>query len=54
MLGVAQLVERQTVALDVAGSNPVAHPKKDSNKSEINIFHKFYTTNAIIIISIIN
>ena len=26
MVGVAQLVERQTVALDVAGSNPVTHP----------------------------
>src|SRR5208282_3986408 len=26
-VGVAQLVERQTVALDVAGSNPVTHPK---------------------------
>ena len=26
MVSVAQLVERQTVALDVAGSNPVAHP----------------------------
>ncbi len=27
-MGVAQLVERQVVALDVAGSIPVAHPKK--------------------------
>ena len=27
MVGVAQLVERQTVDLDVAGSNPVTHPK---------------------------
>jgi hypothetical protein len=27
MVSVAQLVERQTVDLDVAGSNPVAHPK---------------------------
>ena len=26
MVGVAQLVERQTVALNVAGSNPVFHP----------------------------
>ena len=26
MVGVAQLVERQTVDLDVAGSNPVTHP----------------------------
>ncbi len=26
MVSVAQLVERQTVALDVAGSIPVAHP----------------------------
>lgn len=26
MVGVAQLVERQVVALKVAGSNPVAHP----------------------------
>ncbi len=26
MVSVAQLVERQTVDLDVAGSNPVAHP----------------------------
>ena len=26
MVGVAQLVERQVVVLDVAGSNPVAHP----------------------------
>ena len=25
-MGVAQLVERQTVDLDVAGSNPVTHP----------------------------
>ena len=25
-VGVAQLVERQTVDLDVAGSNPVTHP----------------------------
>jgi hypothetical protein len=40
VVGVAQLVERQTVALNVAGSNPVAHPKKIANKSEINIFHK--------------
>ena len=27
-VGVAQLVERQTVDLDVAGSNPVTHPKQ--------------------------
>ena len=27
VVGVAQLVERQTVDLDVAGSNPVTHPK---------------------------
>ncbi len=27
-VSVAQLVERQTVDLDVAGSNPVAHPKR--------------------------
>ncbi len=27
MVSVAQLVELQTVDLDVAGSNPVAHPK---------------------------
>ncbi len=27
MVGVAQSVERQVVALVVAGSNPVAHPK---------------------------
>jgi hypothetical protein len=27
MVGVAQLVERQVVVLDVAGSSPVAHPK---------------------------
>ncbi len=27
-VGVAQLVERQTVDLDVAGSNPVTHPKR--------------------------
>ena len=26
VVGVAQLVERQTVDLDVAGSNPVTHP----------------------------
>ena len=26
-VGVAQLVERQTVDLDVAGSNPVTHPR---------------------------
>jgi hypothetical protein len=26
MVGVAQLAERQVVVLDVAGSNPVAHP----------------------------
>ena len=26
-VGVAQVVERQTVDLDVAGSNPVTHPK---------------------------
>ena len=26
MVGVAQLVERQIVVLDVAGSSPVAHP----------------------------
>jgi hypothetical protein len=26
MVGVAQLVERQVVVLDVAGSSPVAHP----------------------------
>ena len=25
-MGVAQLVERQTVDLEVAGSNPVTHP----------------------------
>ena len=29
MVGVAQLVERQTVDLDVAGSNPVTHPKQN-------------------------
>ncbi len=28
-VGVAQLVERQTVDLDVAGSNPVTHPKRN-------------------------
>ena len=26
MVGVAQLVEQQVVALSVAGSNPVTHP----------------------------
>ena len=26
MVGVAQLVEHQVVALDVAGSSPVTHP----------------------------
>lgn len=26
MVGIAQLVERQIVVLDVAGSSPVAHP----------------------------
>jgi hypothetical protein len=26
MVGVAQLVERQVVALDAAGSSPVTHP----------------------------
>ncbi len=30
MVGVAQLVERQTVDLDVAGSNPVTHPKQNT------------------------
>ena len=29
-VGVAQLVERQTVDLDVAGSNPVTHPKRST------------------------
>ena len=29
MVGVAQLVERQTVDLDVAGSNPVTHPNRE-------------------------
>lgn len=28
MVGVAQLVEHQIVALRVAGSSPVAHPKE--------------------------
>ncbi len=28
MVGVVQLVEHQVVILDVAGSSPVAHPKK--------------------------
>jgi hypothetical protein len=28
MVGVAQLVERKNVALEVAGSNPVTHPIK--------------------------
>jgi hypothetical protein len=27
MVGVAQLVERRTVAPNVVGSNPIAHPK---------------------------
>ena len=30
VVGVAQLVERRTVAPNVAGSNPVSHPKIDS------------------------
>jgi hypothetical protein len=32
-VGVAQLVERQTVDLDVAGSNPVTHPNFFNNSS---------------------
>jgi hypothetical protein len=35
MVSVAQLVERQTVDLDVAGSNPVAHPNPFSNLSDL-------------------
>lgn len=27
MVGIAQLVERQVVALEATGSTPVAHPK---------------------------
>jgi hypothetical protein len=30
-VGVAQLVERRTVAPNVAGSNPVSHPNPDTN-----------------------
>ena len=33
MVGVAQLVEHQTVALNVAGSIPVAHPIKDNQNT---------------------
>ena len=28
MVAIAQLVERQVVVLDVAGSSPVSHPKR--------------------------
>ena len=35
MVGVAQVVERQTVALDVAGSNPVTHPKMRPYSSKL-------------------
>jgi hypothetical protein len=28
MVGVAQLVERQVVVLDVVGSSPIVHPKR--------------------------
>lgn len=31
MVVVVQLVERKTVTLDVAGSNPVDHPKLEIN-----------------------
>src|SRR5262245_43702653 len=34
MVGVAQLVERRTVAPNVVGSNPISHP---------NVFHKGFT-----------
>ena len=30
MVGVAQLAERKNVALQVAGSNPVTHPRLDA------------------------
>ncbi len=33
MVGVAQVVERQVVVLDVAGSSPVAHPISITNFS---------------------
>ena len=33
MAGIAQLVERQNVALNVAGSRPVARPPKHLNQS---------------------
>jgi hypothetical protein len=32
MVGVAQLAERQVVVLDVAGSNPVAHPSENAGQ----------------------
>jgi hypothetical protein len=32
MVGVAQLAERQVVVLDVAGSNPVAHPRENASQ----------------------
>lgn len=35
VVGVAQLVERQIVVLNAAGSSPVAHPK---NKSIFSVF----------------
>lgn len=38
MVNVAQLVERQVVSLDVAGSSPVVHPILNANQIKIACF----------------
>ena len=35
MVGLAQLVERQVVVLDVTGSSPVAHPNEEKGREYI-------------------
>src|ERR1700749_719078 len=37
MVGVVQLVERQVVILNVAGSSPVTHPKDHASRSRLGV-----------------
>ena len=42
MVGVAQLVELQVVALVAAGSSPVAHPNFDRRDGHVGRLYSFY------------
>ena len=46
MVGVAQLVERRTVAPNVVGSNPISHPKL----TKVRPGHMGYTSGPLAIL----